>query len=547
MPSPAFDVIVVGAGSAGCALAARLTEDPARRVLLLEAGPHYASLDAWPQELLQANTFSATLPGRPHNWSFTGTLLPGRRFPVPRGKVVGGSSAVNGTYFIRGRAEDFDAWAGAGNTEWSQERVLPFLRRCERDLDFGGDLHGADGPVPIRRAPPAQWRPVTQAFVDACLALGFPLEPDKNGQQPPGVGPIPRNCIDGIRQNAALTHLQPALQRPNLELRAEVFVRRVLFEGDRAVGVEVDHRGTRSAWHAGEVVLCAGGLQSPHLLMLSGIGDAAQLRSHGIAMVHDNPNVGRHLMDHSSITLPFRIAGDGKPVPEGFMPIQACLNYTTPGSREEGDNQIACVAASMAMLLREPRASTLAGRGAALLRNLAMLKDLRGLSFDFLLAQLRTRDDLQLNCSLMRPHSRGELKLASADPHVPPAIEFNYLSQPHDRAAVRYSLRTAADLLRTPSMRKLGAVRTVMTDQEMADDATLDAWIAAQLGTAFHTACTARMGPDNDPQAVVDQFGRVRGVRGLRVADLSICPTIVRRGCSATAILIGERVAGFYH
>jgi choline dehydrogenase-like flavoprotein len=280
--------------------------------------------------------------------------------------------------------------------------------------------------------------------------------------------------------------------------------------------------------------------------MLSGIGDARQLKTHGITVLEDNPNVGRHLADHPTVPLHFQIDSDGTDVPADFMAIQVCLNYTAPGSSFDSDLQISCVGATLRSMLgvSTGMAAELNLRG-RLDRAVATAKALRGVSKSALLRQVMRRDDLMLNCFLTREHSKGEMRLQSGDPTELPAINYNYLSQGDDLARARQVVRTGAALLRGEPFRALNAETTLLQERDLDSDAALDRWILAHMGSALHTCCTARMGPDSDPDAVVDQYGRVRGVKGLRVLDLSICPELVSRGPSATAIMIGERGAEF--
>ncbi|HXC38207.1 MAG TPA: GMC family oxidoreductase N-terminal domain-containing protein, partial [Burkholderiales bacterium] len=479
--------------------------------------------------------------------SFVGQLLPGRVFPVPRGKAVGGSSAVNGTYFIRGRREDFDDYAAAGNHAWSYDSVLPYFIKSERDLDYEGAGHGTAGPMPVKRAAPAQYLPVTRAFVAACRGVGFGDDPDKNLPGPEGVGPIPRNCIEGVRMNAALTYLDPCLGRGNLDVMDRSLVRRVIFDGRRAVGVELEREGRVEVCRGGETVLCASGIKSPHLLMLSGVGPAEALRRHGIPVVCDSPAVGTQLMDHPSAAVLFRVRADAVPQ-SALLALQACLNFTGEGSATPGDLQISC-AASLRSLLSSgsgPAGSERSALGQAVQRVRTAVKAARQLPLRLMMRTALQSGDLQMVCQFNRPHSRGTLTLKSADPREAPAIDFNYLSDPADLPRMRQMVRTAARLLESPPFLKLGAVRTNLGDADLGD-AALERWIRANMGTAFHTSSTARMGPEGDAGAVVDQYGRVRGVEGLRVADLSILPATVRRGPAATAIMIGERVAAFFN
>jgi choline dehydrogenase len=542
---PNFDVIVVGAGTAGTVLASRLAENPSRSVLLMDAGRYYPTSDDYPPELLQASSMAGTLPGNPNNWEFSGEIVPGRPYPFPRGKVFGGSSALNGCYFIRGRRQDFDEWAGFGNDEWSYDKVLPYFVRSETDLDFQGSSHGAAGPMPVAREPYEQMRPISQLFIQACLDAGFPEEPDKNTDAVAGVGPIPHNVRDGFRVNTALAYLSEVVDRPNFTFMERTYARRVLFDGTRAVGIEIERDGIVSTINGSEVVLSTGTIKTPHLLMLSGIGPADVLRSHGIAVLQESPGVGRNVMDNPSALVHFELRDDKTPKVPGFIPIQACLNFTAADSTIEEDLQINCTAGSMSMMMSKSSTTSRKGVPSYLAHPVATARGLAKLPANFLWNQAKNRHNFHLMCGLEREVGTGEVALLSADPTVHPVLKLNYLYEPEDIRRMRENVRTAEQLLRSSTFRNVARV-TSPGDDVTRSDRELDAWIARNVSTSFHTSGSARMGSSADPNAVVDQYGRVHGVEGLRVADLSICPTNVRRGPAATAVMIGERIAGFY-
>ncbi len=503
-----YDVIVVGAGSAGCALAGRLAEDANLSVLLLEAGPDYAGLENLPDELKYGYTRDAEIKGAPHNWGLEGTITAERGvIHVAQGKVVGGSGAINGQTFLRGIPEDYDSWASWGNDEWSYLKVLPYFRKMETDADIRDDFHGSDGPIPIVRRD-SEERPLIQsALYQACAAAGYREDPDMNSPESEGVASIPMNNPDGIRMSTALTHLEPNRHKLNLTIKGNVYVRRVLFDGKRATGVEAESGGEIFTVEGEQIVLSGGGLRSPHLLLLSGVGPADHLRSLGIPVVHDLPGVGQNLRNHPNASVALKVK-DGIEVGPDAPVRRTCLRLTASGSDSRADLMIQTSSDYMPIS-----------------------------------GEVLPLGEIHISVSLELPFSVGELKLSSADPQIQPQFNYHYLSDPRDRQRMREGVRLCAQFGEHQAYHEFIDGRRDPTDQELASDDALDAWLLKNVGTARHISGTCKMGPSLDSMAVVDQYCRVRGVEGLRVADTSVIPQVTRANTHATAVLVGERVS----
>ena len=508
MPTP-YDVIIVGAGSAGAVLAARLSEDPNRSVLLLEAGPDYADLAALPTDIadgLSASTYA-------HDWHWMGYAVEGRSVTYPRGKVTGGSSAVNGIVAIRPVPEDLDEWAELGNDEWSWERCLPFLRKLEDDRDQGGDLHGKGGPIPIVRWRDDELVPLQKGFQQACLVMGYPASNDHNVPGATGVGSWAMNRTGTLRISTAIGYLAPARHRLNLTIRAGCHVNRVLFEGTTAVGLEVESGGEVQQVFGEEIVLSAGALHSPPILLRSGVGPREQLEGLGIRVVHELAGVGQNLKEHPSVTL-LGIPKEGVATP-GDPLQQMGLRFTATESAETNDMQ-------MYMWSMET------GR----IPQIAVA--MPGIESLFLLC-----------VTLQRPLSAGSIRLAGRDPAVQPVIDINLLAEEQDMEKMVDGVKRAWAILQSDPIVALTGQVLRPDASVVADDEAIREYLRANVTHLVHPVGTCKMGLADDPGAVVDQQGRVHGLTGLRVVDASIMPNIPRGNTNVPTIMIGEKIAEF--
>jgi choline dehydrogenase len=520
------DYVIVGAGSAGCVLAARLSEDPANQVLVLEAGA--------PDRFLWVHVplgYGRTLTDPRVNWMYETEPEPGthnRRMPWPRGKVLGGSSSINGLLYVRGQAEDYDHWRQLGNAGWAYQDVLPYFKRSERRIGPGDDaLRGRDGGLTVCDI--AHPNPLSDAYLQAAIEVGLPQNPDYNGRVQEGVAYYQTTSRRGRRCSAAVAFLKPAMGRPNLRVVTRAHAERVVFEGRRAVGVVYGQGGQRVTARARrEVILCGGAINSPQLLMLSGVGPAGELQAMGIAVVHDLPGVGRNLQDHFQARIAYR-----------------CRFPITVNDIMASRWKMARMVAQYALFRTGPLTVSAAevavfARTRPELPNPDVQFHYIGFSVDRPTEGLHKFSGFTQNVCQLRPESRGELRLKSPDPLAPPAIHPNYLAAELDRQTLVDGLKLGRRIAGRPVLAHYIASEYLPGEQVQTDADLLD--YAREYGaTIYHPVGTCKMG--RDAMAVVNDALQVHGLEGLRVADGSIMPTLVSGNTNAACIMIGEKCA----
>ena len=520
-----FDYVIVGAGSAGCVLANRLSADGKNSVLLLEAGPK--DTNPWIHVPLG---YGRLFKEKTVNWMYQTEPEPGlegRSVFQPRGKVLGGSSSINGLLYVRGQHEDYDRWRQRGNLGWGYDDVLPYFKKAENQERGGDEFHGADGPLPVSNLSHAD--PLSAAFIEAAAQTGIPRNPDFNGATQEGAGFFQTTTRYGRRASTAVAYLRPAKARKNLHVETSALAQRIVFEGRRAAAVEYRRQGALQTVRARkEILVSSGAYNSPQLLQLSGVGPAELLRTHGIDVVLDAPGVGHDLQDHLQVRVVTRCT---QPITLNDVvnnPVRKILAGLRYAAFRSGPLTIAA-GTSGAFFKTNPRLAT---------------PDIQihflPFSTDKMGEKMHPFSGFSASVCQLRPESRGSLRIRSADPAAPPEIRINYLATETDRNAFIEGLKILRKILAAPALKSY-SVEEVYPGSKVTSDEDLLDFCRRTGSTVYHPTSTCRMG--SDPLAVVDQRLRVRGVEGLRVVDASIMPDLMSGNTNAPTIMIAEKAS----
>ena len=524
-----YDYIVVGAGSAGAVVASRLSESGTHRVLLLEAGIQGSNF-FWSKVPVGV---SKMIDDPAVNWCYSSEPdegSGGRRIAVPRGRMLGGSSSINGMVYIRGQAQDYDHWAQLGNRGWSFQDVLPIFKRMERFEGGSDEFRGRNGILPVTHTPRNKV-PLLEKIIAAAEKMGLPYNPDQNGASQEGIGMSQVTITKGRRQSTAFCYLDPARSRANLQIDQGAIAESLILEGKRCVGVRYSVNGQkREARATREVIVSGGSINSPKLLELSGIGQGDRLRALGIAPVHELQGVGENLRDHYSPRMKFEITGKNLTFNDnarGWRLAREALKYAM---FREGF--LASTAVPIRLYFR-----TRVGLDSpdATISIAPFLYEMVGKE-----RRVSAQKGITMNVNVLRSESTGSVHIKSADPAEPPAIRFNFLSTEHDRTGIVNVLRKGRELMATSPLKEVTG-KEIAPGAHLQSDADLLEWVRNNAETTYHPVGTCKMG--NDPRAVVDPDLRVHGIAGLRVADASIMPTLTSGNTNAPAIMIGEKCA----